>query len=37
MEILQELLQGFVFGIMAIAIVYFVLLLIQLFNVLGGK
>ena len=37
MEILQALLQGFVFGIMAILTAYFALQLVRLFIILGGK
>lgn len=37
MEMLQALVQGFVFGIMTMLTVYFVLLLVQLFKILGGK
>ena len=37
MEMLQALLQGFVFGIMTILTAYFVLQLVQLLRILGGK
>ena len=37
MEMLQALLQGFVFGIVAIITAYFMLQLMQLFIILGGK
>lgn len=37
MEMLQALVQGFVFGIMAILTAYFVLQLVQLLRILGGK
>lgn len=34
---LQALLQGFVFGIVSILTAYFLLQLVQLFRILGGK
>ena len=34
---LQALVQGFVFGIIAVLTAYFVLQLVQLFRILGGK
>ena len=37
MEILQALVQGFVFGILSNLTAYFVLQLVQLFRILGGK
>lgn len=37
MEMLQALVQGFVFGIVSILTAYFVLQLVQLFRILGGK
>ena len=37
MEMLQALLQGFVFGIIAMLTAYFVLQLVQLLRILGGK
>jgi hypothetical protein len=37
MEIIQALLQGFVFGIIAMLTAYFVLQLAQLLRILGGK
>ena len=37
MEMLQALLQGFVFGIVSILTAYFLLQLVQLFRILGGK
>ena len=37
MEMLQALVQGFVFGVFAILTAYFVLQLVQLLRILGGK
>jgi hypothetical protein len=37
MEILQALVQGFVFGIVSVLTAYFVLQLVQLLRILGGK
>lgn len=37
MEVLQALVQGFVFGIVAIITAYFVLQVVQLLRILGGK